>query len=301
MEAGVCGLGGMGAAMAARLLDQGHRVTVWNRSAAKAAPLLARGAVWAPNPAAVAAQRQIVITSLFDEAALAAVYDGADGLLSAAPSGRLFIDTSTVSPDFVRGLGARVASAGAGFLDCPVGGTIGPAREGKLLGMVGGTAADVARARPLLEDLCRRLEHLGPVGSGATMKLAINLPLAVYWEALGEACGLLRDSGVDPGRLIELFAESSGGANALKTRGAGIAAALRDGAEPKVGFSIAGLCKDLSAAIAVAGRMGFTLPVTGRVLDCYHEAVRDGWGGRDHSQMVLYRVTQARARRLSPE
>ena len=88
MEAGVCGLGGMGAAMVARLLDQGHRVTVWNRSAAKAAPLLARGAVWAPSPAAVAAQRQIVITSLFDEAALAAVYDG-DGGLGTRPAARV--------------------------------------------------------------------------------------------------------------------------------------------------------------------------------------------------------------------
>jgi 3-hydroxyisobutyrate dehydrogenase len=112
--------------------------------------------------------------------------------------GKLFIEMSTVRPQTEKQLAAKARALGAAFIDCPVGGTVGPAREGKLLGFVGGDADDVARARPLLEQMCRRVEHVGPVGSGASMKLAINLPLLVYWQALGEALLLCKPLGLDP-------------------------------------------------------------------------------------------------------
>src|SRR5207247_10781431 len=107
------------------------------------------------------------------------------------------------------------------------GGTVGPAREGKLFGFVGGESADVARARPLLEKMCRRIEHVGPVGAGASMKLAINLPLLVFWQAFGEALALCRSLGLGPARLVDIFADTSGGPNVLKGRGAVLAAALQ--------------------------------------------------------------------------
>src|SRR5712692_3896881 len=217
----IAGLGRMGAAMAARLKEAGHTVSGWNRSAAKAKPLAAEGIAIAETPAARA---EAVITILTDAAAIDAVYGGPAGLLSAPVDGKLFIEMSTVRPDTEVALAAKVRAKGAAFVECPVGGTVGPARQGKLIGLMGGEGADAARARTILEQLCRRLEHVGTVGAGATMKLAINMPLMVYWQALGETLALCRSVDVDPARLMDLFADTSGGTNVLKVRGGAIAA-----------------------------------------------------------------------------
>src|SRR5690606_38666648 len=115
--------------------------------------------------------------------AIAALYEDAQGLLAGDDAGKLFVEMSTVRPRVKTALAEAAARRGASLVDCPVGGTVGPAREGRLIGFAGGAAADVARARPVLEALCRRVEHVGPVGAGARMKLAINLPLMVYWQA----------------------------------------------------------------------------------------------------------------------
>lgn len=295
MEIGFCGIGRMGGAMAARLMDQGRRLTLWNRTRDKAAALVERGAQWAASPAEAAARTDLVITVLTDAAAIAAVYDGPQGLLSGEVAGKLFIDMSTVAPATTRALAERVRAKGAGLVDCPVGGTVGPAREGRLLGMAGGTAEDVERARPVLAQLCRRIDHVGASGNGSAMKLAINLPLGVYWEALGEAMALCRDTGIDPQQMMEIFNESSGGANALKNRASKILMALADGARPEVGFDIEGIRKDLRTMVEAARAMGFEVPVTRQALDCYDGAIRDGWGDRDASSMAVYRLTQAKA------
>ncbi len=293
MEIGVCGIGRMGAAMAARLLDQGHRLTLWNRTPAKAQPLLERGAAWAATPAAVAAAADVTITILTDRAALEAVYDGKDGLLSRQVTGKLFIDMSTVTPEAITALASRVRARGAALVECPVGGTIGPARDGKLLGLAGGEAADFARARPILEQLCRRVDHLGPNGTGAAMKLAINLPLIVYWEALGEALALMRDRGVAPAKLIEIMTESSGGTNALRNRAPKLITALEGGA-PDVGFDVDGMCKDLRTMLDLARAMGVELPVAHTTLESYDAAAQHGWGGRDGSSLAAWRAQQRR-------
>ena len=171
MHVGVAGLGRMGAAMAARLAEVGHQVSGWNRSAEKAQALAAAGVTIVPTPAALAAGAETIVSSLTDAAAIDAVYGGPDGLLSGPVDGRLFIEMSTVAPATEIALAATVRAKGAAFVECPVGGTVGPARTGKLIGLMGADAPDAARARPLLEQLCRRLEHVGPVGAGAVMKL----------------------------------------------------------------------------------------------------------------------------------
>jgi len=290
MDIGFCGTGRMGAAMVHRLIDLGHRLTVWNRTEAKAKPLLERGARWAKSPAETAAN-DIVITILTDRRALDAVYDGPEGLLTRAAKGKLFIDMSTVTPEAIRDLAARLRAKGAALVECPVGGTIGPAREGKLLGLAGGEPADFARARPILDQLCRRVDHLGPNGSGAAMKLAINLPLIVYWEALGEALSLVRDIGVSPAKLIEIMQESSGGTNALRNRAPKLVTALEGGA-PDVGFDIDGMRKDLRTMAEVAKAMSIELPVAMTSLDSYDAAAKDGWGNRDGSSLVAWRAQQ---------
>jgi 3-hydroxyisobutyrate dehydrogenase len=296
MDIGLVGTGRMGAAMGERLVDVGHRLTVWNRSADKAAKLVARGAVLAASPAAVAAAAEITLTILTDAKAIEAVYDGPKGLLTANVSGKLLVDMSTVAPETIRALAGRVRAKGGAFLECPVGGTVGPARDGKLLGMAGGSAEDFARAKPLLDQLCRRVDLLGPNGAGSAMKLAINLPLAVYWEALGEAVSLVRDVGIPPEKLIEIMADSSGGANALKNRGPKLVAALKEGPKPEVGFDIDGMRKDLRTMLAVARAMGVELPVSAKALECYDAAASAGWGSRDSSSMVVYQLEKAKRR-----
>ncbi len=281
MRIGVAGLGRMGAAMAARLIDRGHEVIVWNRGAERTAPLVAAGAKAAASPAGLADEADIVVTMLFDQAAVEGVYRGAAGLLSGKAGGKLLIDMSTVRPSEAMATAKAVRTAGAAFVECPVGGTIAPARNGQLLGFAGGEPADFARAKPVLEELCRRVDLVGPVGAGAAMKLAINLPLLVFWQAFGEANALLRDLGCDPQFIVGLFGESAGGPNVLRARAAAVAGALADKGTGEVTFTIALIAKDLRLMVDEAGTKGFDLPVVRRTLEVCEEMLKSGWGERD--------------------
>jgi len=297
MKIGVAGIGRMGAAIAERLLKNGHQVTVWNRTVAKAHALEPLGATVAKTPAQLAGAVDIVLSILTDADAIAATYDGPQGLLSGDVTGKLFVEMSTVRPEQQRALGTRVSAKGARMIDCPVGGTTGPAREGKLIGFVGGDAADLTRARPALEHLCRRIEHVGPIGAGASLKLAINLPLLVYWQAFGEAVALCQQLGLDTARLVDIFADSSGGPNVLKVRGAMAAEALAGKPPANVTFDINLIRKDLSTMIAEAKSLGYDLPLTARALDCYDEAARNGEGASDAVMMPVSWLKQGGKRK----
>jgi len=277
----------MGAAIAHRLLATGEEVFVWNRTQQKTKPLLEAGAKAAESPAALASSVEIVITIVTDAAAIEAVYAGSDGLLSGDIGGKLFIEMSTVRPETEQALAQRIGAKGAAFVECPVGGTTGPAREGKLFGLVGGAESDVARARPVLEKLCRRLEHVGPVGAGATMKLAINLPLIVYWQAFGEALAVCRELGVDPQRLADMFGDSSGGTNALKARLGPVAQALGGQQVPGT-YDIDSMRKDLRTMLEHARAHGASLPVTAAALGCYDEGAKAGIGALDGANQSAY-------------
>jgi len=188
---------------------------------------------------------------------------------------------STVQPHTARALGHLVQAKGAGFVDCPVGGSTAPAREGKLFGFVGGSEADVARARTVLQDLCRRIEHVGPVGAGASMKLAINLPLLVYWQALGEALSLCRPLGLEPQRLLDILADTNGAPPAVKGRAASIVQALRGQDTGAVSFDVDSVRKDLRTMIQEGSDLGVEVPVAARALACFDEAAGEGLGARD--------------------
>lgn len=287
MKIGIAGTGRMGAAIATRLLSSGHEVIVWNRTQHKLKPLLDAGAKPAESPAALASQAEVVITILTDAVAIDAVYHGSDGLLSAEAGGKLFIEMSTVRPETEQALEKRVKERGAAFVECPVGGTTGPAREGKLFGLVGGADADVTRARPVLEKLCRRLEHVGPIGAGATMKLAINLPLVVYWQAFGEALTVCRELGVDPQRLADMFGDSSGGTNALKSRAGPVAQALGGQQVPGT-YDVDSMRKDMRTMLEHARAHGAKLPVTEAALACYDEGAKAGIGALDGANQSAY-------------
>lgn len=199
---------------------------------------------------------------------------------------------STFTPEVTKRLAAGAAAKAAALLECPVGSTIGPAREGKLLGLAAGDSAAFARAKPLLEQLCRRVDYLGPSGCGAATKLAINLPLAVYWKALREAMALIADTGIDPAQALAILPESSGATPALKSRAAKILTALAGG-EPDIAFDIDGARKDLRLMAEAAARAGIELPLAAKALDRYDAAAAEGWGGRDASSLVAWRAGPA--------
>jgi 3-hydroxyisobutyrate dehydrogenase len=292
MNVGIAGLGRMGAAIGVRLIEVGHSLVVWNRTPEKAKPLAEAGAKVAATPAELAGDAEAIITILTDAAAIDTVYDGSSGLLSGEVRGKLFVDMSTIQPATEIALAQKVRAKGAAFVECPVGGTTGPARQGKLIGLMGAEPADAARARPLLEQLCRRLEHCGPVGTGASMKLAINLPLMIAWAAYGEAFAMCRNVGMDPTRMLDLFADTSGGNNALKARGPAIAAMFNGADGGPTTFDIDSGRKDLRTMLAQAKESGIELPLIERTLASFDEAARNGWGGRDGSAMPVYWATR---------
>ncbi|HEY0223666.1 MAG TPA: NAD(P)-dependent oxidoreductase [Pseudolabrys sp.] len=288
MKIGVAGLGNMGAAIAARLIEVGHQVTVWNRNAARTKPLVEAGAKVAATPAELAGAVEAVITILTDGAAIDAVYNGPSGLLSGDVKGKLFIEMSTVAPKVETDLAPRVRAKGATLVECPVGGSTAPARQGKLLGLMGADDADAARARPILEQLCRKVEHCGPVGAGASMKLAINLPLMVAWQAYGEAFAMARDLGWEPKRLVDLLAESNGANNALKMR-VDMIVAMMEGRDPgPTTFTIDNAVKDLRTMVATGESKGADMPAAKAALAAFEDAAEHGLGGGDGSRMAVY-------------
>lgn len=292
MNIGMLGIGRMGRAIGERLLDQGHRLTVWNRSPGKTEPLVTRGARAAATPAELVGASELVLSLLTDASAIATVYDGPGGALSGHASGKLFVEMSTVRPETEIALARRVRECGAALIECPVGGTVGPARDGKLLGLVGGDPADVARARPVLEQMCRRVEHVGPIGAGASMKLAINLPLLVYWEALAEALTIARSAGLDPVRLMDIMADTSGAPSILKLRGSAIASALAGTNLGPAHFNIDTIRKDLRTMIEEARAQGASLPAAQATLAAFDAASAAGLGDRDGAELAAWRLAQ---------
>jgi 3-hydroxyisobutyrate dehydrogenase len=288
MNIGVAGLGAMGAPIAARLIEVGHQVTVWNRNPEKTKPLADAGAKVAKSPAEVAAASDAVITILTDGAAIDAVYNGPNGLLSGDVKGKLFIEMSTVPPKVSLALAPKIKAKGAAMVECPVGGSTVPARQGKLLGLMGAEAADAERATPILNQLCRRLEHCGPIGAGTAMKLAINLPLMVAWQAYGEAFAIARSVGWEPKRLLDLFADTNGANAALKGRAPMIVTMLEGGDPGPTTFSISNAVKDLRTMIETGESNGADMIATKAALAGFEDATKHGFGDDDGARMAVY-------------
>jgi 3-hydroxyisobutyrate dehydrogenase len=211
--------------------------------------------------------------------------------------GRLFIELSTVSSGTHAPIAAAAASRAASFIECPVSGSISTARLGALVGFAGGGAAEIARAIPLLKQFCRRVDHVGPLGAGARMKLAANLMLAVFWQALGESLLLLEPSDLDPERAIDLLANSNIGASILRIRASEIVAALQGNASDAVAFDVDMLRKDLRYMAHEASARGNALPLANCALHCFDAASRDGGGGVDSFAYPAYWIERHKATR----
>jgi len=281
MTIGIAGAGRMGTAFARRLIETGNEITIWNRTPARTADAAQAGARLASDLAELATS-DVILISLTDAAAVNAI---ADGLIAAGIAGRLVIDMSTILPDESRRVAAKIAAAAADFVDCPVGGTVAPALKGQLLGMAGGSDAAFARAKPVLDQLCRRVEHLGPAGNGAQMKLALNLPLALYWQTLAEALALLNGAGIPVEKAVSLIADSSAGPAVLKNRAQVVVDTLGGTDQPGT-FDISGLAKDLDLALRFAAEGGKRLPLSETARASYARALAEGLGRFDGASLT---------------
>jgi 3-hydroxyisobutyrate dehydrogenase len=286
MKIGIAGTGKMGLAIGQRLIALGHQVQVWNRNPARTEPLVAAGAVRVDQPSALSQQCEIVLSLLTDAAAVEQVYGGPNGLLAHPKA--LLIEMSTVAPEFQAQMGQRAAQAGARYLECPVSGSIGPAKEGKLIGFVGGSPEVVAQARALLDQLCRKVVAVGAHGNGARMKLCVNLPLMVYWQTLGEALALVRGLEIDPKELVDVLSESSGGPNMLKVRGGMIADALAGTPQATVTVDLLTMRKDVATMLAQGRSKGYEMPLTHATLTHLEQAIEEGMGQSDCTQFPMW-------------
>lgn len=288
MKVGIAGTGKMGATVAQRLVTLGHQVSVWNRTPERAKPLLDVGMAWAATPRALAEQSEVVISFLTDEAALEAVHLGPDGLFAGATSGAVLLEMSTVSPARQQQMGEKARAAGIAYLESPVGGSVGPAKEGKLMAFVGGDEAVLARVRPLLDQMCKRVEWVGPHGSGSMMKLAVNLPLMVYWQTLSEALSLIAPLQLDPQRVVDILSDSSGGPNMLKVRGGMIAQALGGSPSPQVTVDVATMRKDVRTMLEQGRLNGRDMPLTSEALHHLDRAAAQGLDAKDCAQLPVW-------------
>jgi 3-hydroxyisobutyrate dehydrogenase-like beta-hydroxyacid dehydrogenase len=209
----IVGTGRMGSAMARALAGAGGiELVLHNRTAERASGLAAEiGARTADSPAAAAAGSEVCITMLADEPAVVAAWGGDRGVLAGAHRGAVLVDMSTVPPATLRPFAAGAEAAGAGILDAPVSGSVTLAESGQLTIMAGGTAADLERARPVFDCLAKRVFHLGPLGSGAAMKLAVNGVIFALNNALAEALVLAERAGIERELAYEVLAASAAG------------------------------------------------------------------------------------------
>ena len=268
-KVGLIGLGLMGRPMGLNLLRAGHPLTVWNRTPARAESLVAAGARLASSPREVAEASDVLFTIVSDPPALEEVLWGSagktDGALGGLRRGSVYVDSSTVSPALARRIAAACAERGARFLDAPVTGGTRGAEKGELVFMVGGEAATLAEIEPVLGVLGKRWFHLGPHGAGQTIKLAMNLILALQVDALAEALALVTRAGLPGEKLVEVLQSSMARAAVLDVK-----APLLLKGEYAPSFPLRLMHKDLGLALDLANQLGVALPATAAAREVYN-------------------------------
>jgi 3-hydroxyisobutyrate dehydrogenase-like beta-hydroxyacid dehydrogenase len=254
---GYVGLGAMGGLMAERLMAKGHAVTGYNRTKSKAQGLINKGMRWADSPREVAEASDAVFVMVTNSAALEAVANGPDGLLAGLGAGKLLIDMSTVSPAVSRVLAARVRDTGAAMVDAPVSGSVITLQQGKLSVMVGGEASTFERVKPLLEDVGPRVTHVGPNGLALSMKIAINLSLAVQMLAFSEGVLLAEKSGIPREVAVDVMTHSVIASPMVQYRGPFVL-----NMPDEAWFDVNMMQKDMQLALEMGRQLDVPLPTT---------------------------------------
>jgi len=261
---GFIGMGLMGRPMAANLLKAGFSVLVWNRTASRAQEVVKQGARLAASPRETAAAADVLITIVSDPPALEEVLWGPQGALDGLRKGSTYLDSSTVAPSLARRIAAACKARGVRFLDAPVTGGTWGAEKGELVFMVGGDAEALKGAEPVLGAMGKRWFHLGPNGAGQTIKLAMNMILALQVDALAEALALVQGAGLPGEKLVEVLQSSMARAAVLDVK-----APLLLKREYAPSFPLRLMHKDLGLALDLANQIGVALPATAAPREIY--------------------------------
>lgn len=280
---GLIGLGLMGAPMARNLLKAGFPLTVWNRSRDKAEQLGREGARVANSPHEVAAGADVLITIVSDPPALEQVLFDASGALAGLKKGSILIDSSTVSPALARRIAKACAERGVDFLDAPVTGGTWGAEKGELVFMIGGKKEVLDRAEPMLQAVGKRFFLLGPNGAGQTVKLAMNLILALEVEALAEGLELVSQAGVPGERLVEVLQSSMARAPVLDVK-----APMLLKRDFKPSFPLRLMHKDMGLALELAKEIGVRLPASAAAFETYSAVKAAAKGDVDYAAIGAY-------------
>lgn len=276
--------------MSSALAAAGFDLVLFNRDVAKAAAVAAEtGAAVASSPSEVAGKCDVVISSVSDDSALIAVYEGEEGLVAGLGPGKIAVDTSTVDPVTISRIGAAVDATGAGFLDCPVSGSVATVASGALTVMAGGDPELVERVKPVFDPLATRVIRVGPRGSGAAMKLAVNGLVHGLNVALAEALVLAEKAGVDRSTAYEVFAGGAGGAPFVQYK----REAYEHPENAVVAFSLDLVAKDLELITGLGERVGAPMSQAAVGLAIVEEAIRRGLGSSDMSAIATYLRGQA--------
>lgn len=277
----IMGLGVMGAGMASRLLQAGFPLVVYNRSKERTTPLVQGGARLAASPRAAAEQAEIILSMVADDEASRSLWLGQNGALSGTRPGCVLIESSTLSPTWVRELSNHAAARQCAFLDAPVTGSKSHASAGELLFLVGGESSVVESVRPVFKAMGRDVLHMGPTGSGAVMKLVNNFLCGVQVASLGEALALVEKEGLDADKALGVLLNGAPGSPLVKAIAARMA-----GRDYSVNFSLKLMEKDLNYALAEADRQAASLKTVASARDLFHNAVQRGFGELDFSAVI---------------
>jgi 3-hydroxyisobutyrate dehydrogenase len=275
------GLGTMGSGMAANLLKAGFPLAVWNRSRAKAEAFAAQGARVAATPADAARGANVVVSMLADDAASRAVWLGADGALAAAEEGAVLVEASTVTPTWIAELEAAARARGLDFLDAPVTGSRAQAACGQLSFLVGGPSEALEEVRPVLEAMSKEILSLGPVGSGAKLKLINNFLCGVQVASLAEGIAWIERSGLDREQALAFLKSGAPGSPLL-----GNLSARMTSRDYAVNFLLKLMSKDLLYAGKAAAESGLELTTAANARMLFEQAVAQGYGDEDMSAVI---------------
>jgi 3-hydroxyisobutyrate dehydrogenase len=288
VKIGICGAGKMGSEITKRLIDCNQDITVWNRTQSKALLLIEHGAKVASNISELIMSSDIIISIMGDDIALDYVYSSIDGFINNNLSNKIIIELSTTSVEKIQSLQQIVTKLNGEFIECPVGGSTKPARDGNLLGLVGGNKKTFDKVEYVLKFICRRYEHLGEVGKGASMKLAVNLPLMVYWQALGEAISIATNSGIKFDKALDIMMDSSGAAKVAHLKLNSIIQAMNNETNLSSTFNVSSSLKDMKLMIEEGKKNGNDLHVINSAMSYVEEAVNSGWSEYDASLLSVY-------------
>jgi 3-hydroxyisobutyrate dehydrogenase len=275
------GLGLMGSGMARRLLAAGFPLAVYNRTAARVAPLAAEGAQAAASPREAAAGARVALSMVADDAAARAVWLGERGALDGLARGSVLVECSTVTPSWIDELSTAAAAKGCEVLDAPVTGSRTHAASGELSFLVGGSPAALEVARPVLQVMAKAVVHVGARGHGALLKLVNNFLCGVQAASLAEALGVIERSGLDRTRALEVLTSGAPGSPLVKTLSARMTA--RDYTP---NFLLRLMAKDMSYAVAEGRRHGLSLSTAATALRLFEQAIAAGHGEQDFSAVV---------------